>query len=367
VRRAPAIVRRLLPHRLALAAAAATVLLAATLLAALASFSATVSSHAVRTTLAGNSGTTISVTSPVDSAAAATRADGRLRASLRRALAGVPLTIWTALSSDYLDMPAGLGPPHAQTHVISLADLPGHAALLAGSWPGRVPGGTVPAAAPESLARGLRLAVGQTIRLRDGMTGTVIAVRITGIFGPRHSGKTTLLSILGGLDRPSSGRVEVAGRDVTAMTADGRAALLRDTVAFIFQAFGLIPILSAAENVGLPMRLARTDPAVREQRSRALLGLVGLDGRAGLRPYELSGGEQQRVAIARALANSPELLLADEPTGQLDSDTAGQIMRLLRSIVHAEGVTAIVATHDPVLIALADRVLTLKDGELQET
>jgi putative ABC transport system ATP-binding protein len=200
--------------------------------------------------------------------------------------------------------------------------------------------------------RGVSLSVGR---------GELVALR-----GRSGSGKTTLLSIIGGLDQPTSGRVEVAGQDVTAMDADGRARLLRDTVAFIFQAFGLIPILSAAENVGLPMRLARTDPAVRERRAAALLDLVGLGGRVGLRPYELSGGEQQRVAIARALANAPQLLLADEPTGQLDSDTGGQIMRLLRSIVHAEGITAIVATHDPVLIGLADRILTIKDGELME-
>jgi putative ABC transport system ATP-binding protein len=202
------------------------------------------------------------------------------------------------------------------------------------------------------------------VRALRGVSLSVARGELVALRGRSGSGKTTLLSVIGGLDRPSSGRVEVAGRDVTAMTADGRAGLLRDTVAFIFQAFGLVPILSAAENVGLPMRLARTDPAEREQRARALLGLVGLEGRAGLRPYELSGGEQQRVAIARALANSPQLLLADEPTGQLDSDTAGQIMRLLRSIVHSEGITAIVATHDPGLISLADRVLTLKDGVL---
>jgi putative ABC transport system ATP-binding protein len=189
--------------------------------------------------------------------------------------------------------------------------------------------------------------------------GELVAVR-----GRSGSGKTTLLSIIGGLDRPTSGRVEVAGQDVTAMSDEGLARMLRETVAFIFQAFGLIPILSAAENVGLPMRLTRTESAKRERRARALLGLVGLEGHYDQRPYELSGGEQQRVAIARALANSPQLLLADEPTGQLDSDTAGQIMRLLRSIVHDEGITAIVSTHDPVLIALADRVLNLKDGVL---
>lgn len=137
MRRAPAVIRRLLPHRLALAAAAAT-LLAATLLAALASLSATISSHAVRTALAGNSGTTISVTSSAGSAAAAARIVSRLRASLTRALASVPVTIWTALSSDCLDLPPGLGLPHAQTHVVSLAALPGHATLLSGLWPGAV-------------------------------------------------------------------------------------------------------------------------------------------------------------------------------------------------------------------------------------
>jgi putative ABC transport system ATP-binding protein len=202
------------------------------------------------------------------------------------------------------------------------------------------------------------------VRALRGVSLSVARGELVALRGRSGSGKTTLLSIIGGLDRPSSGRVEVAGQDVTAMDADARARMLRESVAFIFQAFGLIPILSAAENVGLPMRLARVDAAAREQRAAALLGLVGLDGRAGLRPYELSGGEQQRVAIARALANAPELLLADEPTGQLDSDTGGQIMRLLRSIVHDEGITAIVATHDPVLIGLADRVLDLKDGQL---
>jgi len=202
------------------------------------------------------------------------------------------------------------------------------------------------------------------VRALRGVSLSVSQGELVALRGRSGSGKTTLLSILGGLDRPTSGRVEVAGQDVTALDADGRARLLRDTVAFIFQAFGLIPILSAAENVGLPMRLARTAPAARERRAAALLDLVGIGGRAGLRPYEMSGGEQQRVAIARALANDPRLLLADEPTGQLDSETGGQIMRLLRSIVHAEGITAIVATHDPVLIGLADRVLNLKDGVL---
>ncbi len=204
------------------------------------------------------------------------------------------------------------------------------------------------------------------VRALRGVSMSVNHGELVVVRGRSGSGKTTLLSIIGGLDLPSSGRVEVAGQDVTAMTADDRARMLRETVAFIFQSFGLIPILSAAENVGVPMRLARVDPAARESRARALLDLVGLGGRAGLRPYELSGGEQQRVAIARALANSPRLLLADEPTGQLDSETGGQIMRLLRSIVHDGGTTAVVATHDPVLTGLADRVLNLRDGVLVE-
>jgi putative ABC transport system ATP-binding protein len=204
------------------------------------------------------------------------------------------------------------------------------------------------------------------VRALRGVSMSVGHGELVVLRGRSGSGKTTLLSIIGGLDQPSSGSVEVAGQDVTAMTADGRARLLRETVAFIFQSFGLIPILSAAENVGVPMRLARVDPAARDSRAQALLELVGLGERAGLRPYELSGGEQQRVAIARALANSPRLLLADEPTGQLDSETGAQVMRLLRSIVHDEGITAIVATHDPVLTSLADRVLNLRDGQLAE-
>ena len=125
----------------------------------------------------------------------------------------------------------------------------------------------------------------------------------------------------------------------------------------MFQSFGLIPILSAAENVGVPMRLAKVPAAEREERVAVLLELVGLGGQAAQRPYELSGGQQQRVAVARALANDPELLIADEPTGQLDSETGRSIMDLLRALVRARGMTALVATHDDTLIDLADRVL----------
>jgi putative ABC transport system ATP-binding protein len=192
--------------------------------------------------------------------------------------------------------------------------------------------------------------------------GELLAVR-----GRSGSGKTTLLNLLGGLDRPTSGRVVIDGRDVSAMPESELVELHRRTVAFIFQTFGLVPILSAAENVEVPLRLVRADPTERDRRVADLLDLVGLGARARHRPYELSGGEQQRVAIARALANRPQILLADEPTGQLDSETGHAIMLLIRSIVRTEGVTAIVATHDPIMLDVADRVVELRDGRLTET
>ena len=189
MRRAPAIVRRLLPHRLALAAAALTVVLAATLLAALAAFSATVSSHAVRTSLTGNPGTTISVNATVSSAATVPAVGGKLRTSLSSALGGVPVTVWGAASSDYLDLPRGTGLANAQTHLISLTALYAHAALVAGSWPTVVSGSAaVPAAVPVGLARSLHLAAGQTIRLHESVTGAPVDVRITGIFRPLQPG-----------------------------------------------------------------------------------------------------------------------------------------------------------------------------------
>jgi putative ABC transport system ATP-binding protein len=191
--------------------------------------------------------------------------------------------------------------------------------------------------------------------------GRLIAVR-----GRSGSGKTTLLNILGGLDHPTSGQVFIDGLEVSAMSEDELVDVRRRSVAFIFQAFGLVPILSAAENVEVPLRLVKADAKVRDARVRELLEMVGLAGRMKHRPHELSGGEQQRVAIARALANRPRILLADEPTGQLDSETGHVIMLLLRDVVRTEGVTAIVATHDPVMLDVADQVLELRDGELFE-
>jgi putative ABC transport system ATP-binding protein len=197
--------------------------------------------------------------------------------------------------------------------------------------------------------------------------GASFAIRrgqLVALIGRSGSGKTTLLNIVGGLDTPTSGVVLVGGQDVSAMSARERTLLRRSTVSFIFQSFGLIPTLTAAENVGIPLRIASTPRAQREERVRLLLSVVGLDQHVNQRPGELSGGQQQRVAIARALAVQPELLIADEPTGQLDSETGRQIMRLLRTVVVAEGITVLVATHDPALLDLADEVLALNDGQL---
>ncbi len=196
--------------------------------------------------------------------------------------------------------------------------------------------------------RGINLSVGR---------GELVAVR-----GRSGSGKTTLLNLLGGLDRPTSGRVVVDGHEVSSMSEDELVGVRRRTVAFVFQAFGLVPFLTATENVEVPLRLVHADPRERDQRVADLLDVVGLGDRARHRPHELSGGEQQRVALARSLANRPSLLLADEPTGQLDSDTGHHIMLLLRTIVRHEGITAIVATHDPMMLDVADRVLELRDG-----
>jgi len=202
-------------------------------------------------------------------------------------------------------------------------------------------------------------------RALRGVSFTVQAGQLVALRGRSGSGKTTLLNIVGGLDRPDDGRVLVGEHEVTSMSEQERMWLRRTSVAFIFQSFGLIPILSAAENVGVPLRIAGVPPREREERVRLMLDIVGLGEHTRQRPGELSGGQQQRVAIARALAGSPQVLLADEPTGQLDSETAKQIMRLLHAVVGSEGVTALVATHDPNLISLADSVLELQDGQIK--
>jgi putative ABC transport system ATP-binding protein len=188
--------------------------------------------------------------------------------------------------------------------------------------------------------------------------------RLTVIRGRSGSGKSTLLGIAGGLDLPTAGGVRIGGREVSAMSARERLLLRRAEVGFVFQSFGLIPFLSAAENVGVPLRIAGVDPARREERVARMLDEVGIASHAQHRPAELSGGQQQRVAIARALAQRPRVLIADEPTGHLDADTGLRIMRLLRQIVDSGQVAVLVATHDARMAELADEVFDLADGRL---
>ncbi|MFJ7303815.1 ABC transporter ATP-binding protein [Streptomyces sp. NPDC099088] len=195
----------------------------------------------------------------------------------------------------------------------------------------------------------------------DVPRGELVALK-----GRSGSGKTTLLNVVGGLDSPDEGRVVVDGLDLSTLDEGGLLGLRRERIGFVFQSFGLIPILTAAENVGVPLRLRRAATREREERVELLLSLVGLTDHAAQRPGELSGGQQQRVAIARALANEPALLIADEPTGQLDAETGHAVMELMRAVVHSQRVTALVATHDATLLDLADRVLELSDGELIE-
>jgi putative ABC transport system ATP-binding protein len=241
---------------------------------------------------------------------------------------------------------------------------PGAEAVLGLADPGAVAARNAP---PLVVVRGVERTFGSgrsATRALRGVSFTVGQGQLVAMRGRSGSGKTTLLNIVGGLDSPDTGQVLVGGRDVTAMSERERMALRRTSVAFIFQSFGLIPFLSAEENVGIPLRISAASPAERDKRVRMMLDIVGLAGHARQRPGELSGGQQQRVAIARALAGNPELLIADEPTGQLDSETAKQIMRLLWTVVRSEGVTALVATHDPALIGLADRVMVLEDGAI---
>ncbi len=222
---------------------------------------------------------------------------------------------------------------------------------------------TQPIVEVREVTREYRMGSGVVHALR-GVNLEVARGQLVVVRGRSGSGKTTLLNLIGGLDRPTRGTVRFDGEDLGSMPERGLIELRRHRIGFIFQAFGLIPILSAAENVEVPLRLAAAAVDDREERVRVLLEMVSLGERMRHRPHELSGGEQQRVAIARALANSPSLLLADEPTGQLDSHTGRTIMTLIRALVRSEGVTAIVATHDPVLMELADRAIELSDGEV---
>ncbi|MFI8455577.1 ABC transporter ATP-binding protein [Kitasatospora sp. NPDC085464] len=228
---------------------------------------------------------------------------------------------------------------------------------------------TTTTTAPMVAVTDLRRSFGtgeRAVHALRGVSFTIGRGELTALKGRSGSGKTTLLNLVGGLDSPTAGGISLDGIDLGGLNEDGRLALRRERIGFVFQSFGLIPMLTAAENVGVPMRLRKVAAAEREERAHTLLALVGLADHANQRPGELSGGQQQRVAIARALANEPGLIIADEPTGQLDSETGRSIMELLRAVVRSEGVTVLVATHDPTLMELADRVIELRDGRIVE-
>ena len=202
------------------------------------------------------------------------------------------------------------------------------------------------------------------VRAVNEVTVNIAPGEFVALVGRSGSGKTTLLNLLAGLDRPSSGKVWFEGRELSQMPERDLVGLRRDRIGFVFQSFGLIPLLSAFENVELPLHIAGVSWRDRRRRANEALDLVGLTGRSGHRPYELSGGEQQRVAIARALVADPSVLFADEPTGELDSVTGQTIGGIMRDIGASRGVTVVTATHDLLLADMADRRLQMADGRI---
>ena len=215
----------------------------------------------------------------------------------------------------------------------------------------------------EIAGVGMRFTSGdRSVDVLADVTLMIPARQFVAIAGPSGSGKSTLLGLIAGLDRPSAGRIRVAGAEVTALGEDALARFRLDTIGYIFQSFHLIPTLTALENVAVPLELAGEPDAL--PRARALLGEVGLGDRAEHYPVQLSGGEQQRVAVARAVARRPAVLLADEPTGNLDSATGKQIIELILGLNRTLGSTLVLVTHDPALAAHADRLITLRDGRV---
>jgi putative ABC transport system ATP-binding protein len=217
----------------------------------------------------------------------------------------------------------------------------------------------------QDVTRVYRIGEVETRALR-GVTLTVEEGEFTAIVGPSGSGKTTLLQLLGCLDKPTNGTVRVKGQDVTRLNANQRADLRKGTIGFVFQFFALIPGLTAYENVELPLLLMGKSGKERKERVTELLAAVGLSDRAHHRPDQMSGGEQQRVAIARALATHPVLVLADEPTANLDTENGRQVMEIMQRLNQETGTTFLFATHDPRVIPFARRVVTLRDGKVSE-
>jgi len=221
----------------------------------------------------------------------------------------------------------------------------------------------VETAAVEAKSLSRRYGDGENaVHALRGVSLQVPAGQYTAVMGPSGSGKSTLMHLLAGLDRPTEGSVSIGGREITGMSDKALTKLRRDNVGFIFQAFNLLPTLSAEENIVLPSRIAgrKIEPAALD----ALIDRVGLSERRGHKPSELSGGQQQRVAVARALVSRPTILFADEPTGNLDSRSGAEILALLRETVDADGQTILMVTHDARAAAQADRVLFLADGRI---
>jgi putative ABC transport system ATP-binding protein len=218
------------------------------------------------------------------------------------------------------------------------------------------------------VARALTRRYGQGETAVDALRGVSLEIergRLTAVMGPSGSGKSTLMHILAGLDRPSSGAVEIDGTDITKLSDNELTRLRRKHIGFVFQFFNLLPTLTAEENVVLPLSIAGRRPE--QEWLEEVLAAVGLRDRRRHRPSELSGGQQQRVAIARALLSRPTILFADEPTGNLDSQTSGEILELMRRSVDEYGQTTVMVTHDARAATIADRILLLADGEIERT
>ena len=222
---------------------------------------------------------------------------------------------------------------------------------------------STPIVSATNVSRAFQMPAGPVVAVRD-LTLTITAGEHTAIRGPSGCGKSTLLHMLGCVDTPTSGSLMFDGRDIATLGDRARSLLRLRHIGFVFQRFFLLPMLTAAENVELPQAEAGVPKAERLRRSLELLDYVGLSARAGHRPSQLSGGEMQRVAIARALANRPRLVLADEPTGELDEATGEQVATLLDR-VNADGTALVIVTHDQAVASRARRILTMKDGRIE--
>lgn len=201
-------------------------------------------------------------------------------------------------------------------------------------------------------------------RALDGVTLDIQDKEFSALVGPSGSGKTTLLQLMGCLDKPNSGKIIIKGQDVTQLNSNQRTEIRREMIGFIFQFFALVPVLSAYENIELPLLLNNVSEKARKERVNSLLESVGLSDRANHRPDQLSGGQQQRVAIARALAPNPVVILADEPTANLDTENGAQAMDIMKKLNQETGVAFVFATHDPRVMSYANRVIKMQDGRI---